>query len=189
MKAKEVLELLKISRPTLTKYVKTGIIKITIKDNGQYDYDDKSVYLKFNKGLDRKTFIYSRVSSEDQMIDLENQSKELIQFCLANGYTISKEFKDVASGLSFNDRDGFLSMLDDILSNKVETVVVTCKDRISRTDFKLMSCLFKRHNCNIISINDEGSKDLDCKEMFNEMISFMDLFTLKLYLKDNGKDS
>ena len=34
MKASEVLQLLKITRPTLTKYVKDGKIKVTMKGNG-----------------------------------------------------------------------------------------------------------------------------------------------------------
>ena len=44
MKAKEVLEKLNITRPTLTKYVKTGVIKVDNKVNGQYIYNDESVY-------------------------------------------------------------------------------------------------------------------------------------------------
>ena len=39
MKAKEVLKILCISRPTLTKYVKTGVIKATLQTNGDYDYE------------------------------------------------------------------------------------------------------------------------------------------------------
>lgn len=58
IKAKEVLELLQISRPTLTKYVKEGIIKVNILPNGRYDYDKDSVYKLFNKGVERKTYIY-----------------------------------------------------------------------------------------------------------------------------------
>lgn len=54
MKSKEVLELLQITRPTLTKYVKEGIIKIEVLPNGGYDYDKESVYKLFNKGVDRK---------------------------------------------------------------------------------------------------------------------------------------
>ncbi|BCS81808.1 hypothetical protein CaldiYA01_17680 [Caldicellulosiruptor diazotrophicus] len=49
MKAKEVLELLKISRPTLTKYVKEGKIRVTVMPNGFYDYN----YLC--KGFNSKT--------------------------------------------------------------------------------------------------------------------------------------
>ena len=54
MKSKEVLELLQITRSTLTKYVKEGIIKIEVLPNGGYDYDKESVYKLFNKGVDRK---------------------------------------------------------------------------------------------------------------------------------------
>ena len=44
MKSKEVLELLQISRPTLTKYVKSGRIRVEVMKNGRYDYDKDSVY-------------------------------------------------------------------------------------------------------------------------------------------------
>ncbi|SET19902.1 MerR HTH family regulatory protein, partial [Anaerobranca gottschalkii DSM 13577] len=42
IKSKEVLELLQISRPTLTKYVKEGLIKVSVLPNGRYDYDKDS---------------------------------------------------------------------------------------------------------------------------------------------------
>ena len=44
MKAKEVLELLNITRPTLCKYVKQGLIKVDAVINGQYRYNADSVY-------------------------------------------------------------------------------------------------------------------------------------------------
>lgn len=44
MKAKEVLKILDITRPTLCKYVKQGLIKIDSCINGQYRYNDESVY-------------------------------------------------------------------------------------------------------------------------------------------------
>lgn len=47
MKSKEVLELLQITRPTLTKYVKEGLIKVNILPNGRYNYDKDSVYKLF----------------------------------------------------------------------------------------------------------------------------------------------
>ena len=54
MKAKDVLELLQISRPTLTKYIKQGTIKTITLPNGKYDYDKDSVYKIFNKGVEQK---------------------------------------------------------------------------------------------------------------------------------------
>ena len=40
MKSNEVLSLLKVTRATLTKYVKEGKIKVTELGNGRYDYDN-----------------------------------------------------------------------------------------------------------------------------------------------------
>lgn len=48
MKAKEVLNILQITRPTLTKYVKEGLIKVDSTINGQYVYNDESVYKLIN---------------------------------------------------------------------------------------------------------------------------------------------
>ena len=44
MKAKEVMAILQITRPTLCKYVKQGLIKIDAEINGQYRYNKESVY-------------------------------------------------------------------------------------------------------------------------------------------------
>lgn len=45
--SKEVLQLLGISRPTLTKYVKTGVIRITELPNKRYDYNSDDGATRF----------------------------------------------------------------------------------------------------------------------------------------------
>jgi putative resolvase len=75
MKSKDMLRLLKITRPTLTKYIKGGWITGTKNKNGFYDYDDDSVYNFLNKDGKRINVIYSRVSTPKQKQDLENQEK------------------------------------------------------------------------------------------------------------------
>ena len=50
MKAKEGLRLLKITRPTLSTYIIGHK-----KENGQYDYDNSSIYKFLNKGNTRNT--------------------------------------------------------------------------------------------------------------------------------------
>ena len=44
MRAKEVLSVLNVTRATLCKYVKQGLIKIDSTINGQYRYNAESVY-------------------------------------------------------------------------------------------------------------------------------------------------
>ena len=46
MKSNKVLKLLNVTRPTLCRYVKTGLLKVKSLPNGYYDYDEESVYDK-----------------------------------------------------------------------------------------------------------------------------------------------
>ena len=54
MKAKEALEILGVTRPTLTKYVKEGVIKVDIMPNGRYNYHDEDIYNFVYKGGEKK---------------------------------------------------------------------------------------------------------------------------------------
>ena len=187
MRSKEVLNLLRITRPTLTKYVKSGIIKVVRKPNGQYEYDEDSVYAFLNKDVKRKTYIYARVSTSKQKKDLENQIELLKQFCFTNGYTVSGIFADVASGISFEKRKEFFSMLDDVLAGKVERVVITYKDRLSRVGFDLFLHLFQKYHCEIVVMSEVGSVKLDSQEIFGEIISLLHCYSMKLYSKRKEK--
>ena len=165
MKAKEVLELLRISRPTLTKYVKEGKIRVTVMPNGLYDYNEEDVYKIFMKGVERKTYIYARISMQKQKKDLENQIELLKQFCFSNGYKIHGVFSDIASGISFKKRKDFFKMLDDILAGRVERVVIAHKDRLGRVEFELFKYLFKKFNTEIIVMSEVGNEKLDAQEI------------------------
>lgn len=183
MKANEVLKLLRITRPTLTKYVKEGLIKVEKLPNGRYEYDSESVYSFLNKDMKRKTYIYARVSTSKQKPDLNNQIELLKQFCFSNGYTISGIYSDIASGISFEKRNDFFKMLDDIIDNKVERVVITYKDRLSRIGFDLFYHLFQKYNCEIVIMSEVGSEKLDRQEIFEEIVSLLHCYSMKFYSK------
>lgn len=183
MKANEVLKLLRITRPTLTKYVKEGLVKVEKLPNGRYEYDSESVYSFLNKDMKRKTYIYARVSTLKQKPDLDNQIELLKQFCFSNGYTISGIYSDIASGISFEKRNDFFKMLDDIIDNKVERVVITYKDRLSRIGFDLFYHLFQKYNCEIVIMSEVGSEKLDRQEIFEEIVSLLHCYSMKFYSK------
>ena len=183
MKANEVLKLLRITRPTLTKYVKEGLIKVEKLPNGRYKYDSESVYSFLNKDMKRKTYIYARVSTSKQKPDLNNQIELLKQFCFTNGYTISGIYSDIASGISFEKRNDFFKMLDGIIDNKVERVVIAYKDRLSRIGFDLFYHLFQKYNCEIVIMSEVGSEKLDSQEIFEEIGSLLHCYSMKFYSK------
>lgn len=187
MIAKDVLRILQITRPTLTKYVKEGKLKVTIKGNGRYDYDADSVYKMLNKDIERKTYLYARVSTSKQKKDLENQVQLLKNFCFQNGYAINGIYQDVASGISFEKREQFFDMLDDILAGKVNKVIITYKDRLSRVGFELFTYLFQKYGCEIIVISEVGSEKLDSQEIFEEIISLLHCYSMKLYSRRKVK--
>lgn len=161
MKAGEVLKILKISRPTLKKLREENIIKSTKLLSGYYDFDEESVYLYLNKGVKRKNYIYARVSTNKQKQDLINQVNILKNFCFQQGIQINGIYQDIASGIDFEKRKQFFDMLDDILDKKVNNVIITYKDRLSRVGFNLFKYLFKKFGTNIIIMSEVGSEKLD----------------------------
>ena len=187
MKSKEVLKLLKITRQTLTSYVKQGKIKVITLQNKQYNYNEEDVYKLCYSNVERKTCLYVRVSTKKQSKDLENQINILKQFCFSNGYKIHSIYQDIASGIDFEKRDNFFKLLDEVIDGKVEKVIITYKDRLSRIGFNLFKYLFNQYNTQIIIISEVGSEKLDSEEIFEEIISLLHCYSMKLYSKRKNK--
>ena len=183
MKAKEVLKLLRCSRPSLTKYLKQGKLKAKLLDNGYYDYEEKSVYDFLNKDINRKTVIYARVSTKKQKNDLKNQIELLKNFCFQNGYTINEVYSDIASGITFENRIDLFKLIDEIINNKIERIIITYKDRLNRIGFDFFKTLFNKFGCEIIVISEVGSNTLDREEIFEEIISLLHCYSMKIYSK------
>lgn len=182
MKSKKVLKILQITRPTLCKYVKTGKIKVSVLPNGQYEYSDDDVYKAAGISNVRMSVAYSRVSTRSQSNDLDNQEKTIISYCNSKGISVDKSYKDIASGMNF-DRRGFLEMLDDVMNHKIQTIYITYKDRFSRISFDLFKKLFGEYNCDIVVINDVEDKKTNETEIFEEIISMLHCFSMKMYSK------
>lgn len=183
MKAKEVMQILRISNPTLSSYVKRGLIKTTIMPNGRYNYDEESVYAFLNAGVPRKVYLYGRVSSSNQKKDLISQIEMLKQYCFSNGIKIDGVFQDIASDISFENRKEFFKLLDDVINRKVKAVYITYKDRLSRVGFDLFYHLFRRFGTEIVVISEVGSPKLDSEEIFEEIVSLLHCYSMKMYSK------
>ena len=179
MKAFEVLNILRISRPTLTNYVKQGIIDVAKLPNGRYDYDEKSVYDFLNKDIPRKHVIYARISTRKQKKDLENQVQLLKNYCFQNGIVINEIYEDIASGMKL-ERLSFLNLIKEIITFKIHSIIISHKDRLSRVGFKLFQHLFKEFGTEIIVINDLESVSTE-QEIFQEIISLLRCYAMSMY--------
>ena len=96
-------------------------------------------------------------------------------------------YSDIASGINFEKRKNFFSLLDEVLDGRVEKVVITYKDRLSRVGFELFYHLFKKYHCDIIVMSEVGSVKLDSEEIFEEIISLLHCYSMKLYSKRKVK--
>lgn len=167
MKSREVLELLRVSRATLTSYVKKGYIRVVKKPNGHYEYDDESVYSFFNKNIPRKTVIYVSINDgydldfNKEIVeikkDIQKQIKVLKKYCYENGYKIDTIYKDDKKITRFKDKKEFIKLLNLIMDKKIERVVVFSKDNLYgiRSNFvdEILEVVFRKFACEIITLN------------------------------------
>lgn len=181
MKAKEVLEILRISRPTLTKYHKTGLVKIKNTVNGQYIYDDDSVYslvgLK-KKRRNKTNVIYARISNPPKKY-LDEQTERILNFCTSKGIQIDRIFSDVKSGMNF-ERKEFNNLVQLIISGQVNLLVIENKDRLVRFGFDLLEIICRYYKTRILVINDLSEKSYE-QELTEDLISIIHYFSMKSY--------
>ena len=183
MKYKEAEKILKVNRATIYRYVKTGKLRVTQISEHRYNYNDDDVFKLAGLTEERKAVIYARVSTVKQQKDLENQISTIRQYANSIGYKIDKVYSDIASGMSY-DRDEFKSLLSDVLSFKIKTIVISNKDRFTRISFDMWKELFESYNCNIIVMNDDiDSSESAEKEIFEDIISLIHCFAMKMCSK------
>ena len=186
MKANEVLKILKVTRPTLTKYVKDGRLKVTLLSNGFYDYDEDSVFSLAKISTNRKCVVYARVSTQTQKKDLENQISVITEYANKNGYQVDKVYSDIASGLNY-DRKSFKEMLNEIIERRIKCVFIKDKDRLTRVSFEMWKQLFKNFNCELIVINETQTNEYEEKEIFADIISLVHCFAMRMYSQRRKK--
>ena len=183
MKAKEVKELLKITQPTLSRYVKIGLIKVNAINPYSYIYNDDDVYKligRKNEKTERINVSYARVSNKPRKNDLKEQSNRIYNYSIMNGISINKQFEDIKSGMSF-DRNDFKEMLKLIIDRKINTIVIENKDRLCRFGFELLVELFKFYGTNIVVIAEEIQNKTYEQELTDDLISIIHYFSMKSY--------
>ena len=99
------------------------------------------------------------------------------------------------SGINF-DRKEFQRLIDDVVNHKISKIYITYKDRLSRVSYDMFKNLFSNFNCEIVVLNNIEDAQTIEKEIFNEIISLIHCFAMKVYssrrkkkLKCVGDDS
>ena len=180
-KPKDFAELLGVSVKTLQRWDRDGILKAnrTPTDRRYYTYDQ---YLQF-KGIKtendvRDVVIYARVSTKNQKDDLQNQVEFLKQFCNAKGMIVNQCIEDFGSGLNYN-RKKWNQLLDEVMENKIKTIVISSKDRFIRFGYDWFEKFCMKFNTTIMVVNNEALSPNE--ELVQDIISILHVFSCRLY--------
>jgi len=131
---------------------------------------------------DREDYVvtYARVSSSENRNNLDAQSDRLQQFCIANGWVIKENIKEI--GLGVNDKR---KKLEKLLNNEKATkIIVEHKDRLTRFGFNYLKTLLDRTGCKIVVIN---TTDNEKDDLMQDLISIITSFTARYYGLRRGK--
>jgi predicted site-specific integrase-resolvase len=181
MKIKEVKRILNVTNRTINNYIKRGLIRYEKIYNNNYIYNDEDVYrLAKIKTPNKVNVTYARVSLPKQKNDLITQNERLYNFAISNGYVISKQYKDIKSGMDFKNRKEFNKLITDIVENKIDNIIIENKDRLCRFGFDLFEILCKQYNTKIIVTSDVDIKSYE-EELTKDLISIIHHFSMKSY--------
>ncbi len=167
---RKAVEILGLHPNTLRKYADEGKIEIIKNEAGQRLYNTQS----YIRGSARASLIcYCRVSSAKQKDDLNRQ----VEF-MQNQYPEAEVIKDIGSGLNFK-RKGLRAILDRLLQGDKLTIVVTCRDRLTRFGFELIQYLVEQNGGEIVVLD----KTIYCpeSEMVADVLSIIHIFSVRVH--------
>lgn len=180
-KPKDFAELLGVSVKTLQRWDREDILKAkrTPTDRRYYTYDQ---YLEFkgisNINTNRKIVIYTRVSTNGQKDDLKNQMEFLLNFTSSKGMIVDEIIKDIGSGLNYN-RKKWNKLIEECMENKVDTIIITHKDRFIRFGYDWFERFLGKFNVKIIVVNNELLSPQE--ELVQDIISILHVFSCRIY--------
>ena len=180
-KPKDFAELLGVSVKTLQRWDREGILKAnrTPTDRRYYTYDQ---YLQF-KGINiehdkRKVVILCKSIYQKPKDDLQDQTAFLRQFCNARGMIVDQCIEDYGSGLNYN-RKKWNGLLDEVMEQKVKTIVITHKDRFIRFGYDWFERFCMKFHTTILVVNNEELSPQE--ELVQDIISILHVFSCRLY--------
>lgn len=159
-----------VTYQTALKWYKKGLIENAIK------LPSGSIFVDMidDKKQD-KLYIatYARVSNQSRKKELNYQIDRLNQFALAKGYSVTKSFKEVASGMNDSRRE-----LWKMIDSKPDILIIENKDRLTRFGYKYIEKLLNNQGTKIICIN-ESLTDED--DIMKDLISIITSFCCRIY--------
>ncbi|GGA41841.1 hypothetical protein CYANOKiyG1_60370 [Okeania sp. KiyG1] len=97
---------------------------------------------------------------------------------MQNQYPEAEVIKDIGSGLNFK-RKGLRAILDKLLQGDQLTIIVTCRDRLTRFGFELIQYLVEQNGGKIVV----QGQNIYCpeSEMVADVLSIIHIFSCRVH--------
>lgn len=167
VKLDQAAKFFNVSTRTIYRWKDSGNISYITTPSGHYLYKTKEMPTS-----EKIKLIYIRVSSNKQADDLERQKKFAIQ-----QFPSHEIISDVGSGLNFKRR-GLRKLLKMVLSNSVEEIIITSKDRLCRFGYDLIEWLCHENNTKIMVLDKDSGMSKE-SEFVRDVLSIIQIYTYK----------
>jgi len=148
-----------------------GRIKAIKTPSGQRRYDVESYAVGIEK--ERTTVIYARVSSRNQLPDLQRQIA-----AISNLYPTAEIISEIGGGLNFK-RKKLTALLGRVMQGDVARIIIAHKDRLARFGFDFYQWFCEQFDCKILVLNE---KNLSPEaEMVEDILAILHCFSSRLY--------
>ena len=130
--------------------------------------------------IEKKNFIYTRVSSKNQLDDLSRQVAYIEQRRTPEEYASFTTLKDIASGIDFK-RKGLQTILDACLQGTIGEVVIAHRDRLSRFGFELIEIIVDKAGGKITILDDEQNQSAanSEQELAEDLLSIIHIYSCR----------
>lgn len=177
----EVSVLIGVSVVTLRRWEKSGKLQAAYRTFGNHRRYLKSKILEIFKtpdtGEPRFSVGYARVSSSDQKSDLERQKLKIKDLVPIKDLRI---IEDLGSGMNFKKR-GFTSLLNLVLSKKIDKIYLTHKDRLLRFGYELIFKIASHFGTEIVILNQKIEENDPQSNLAQDLIEIITVFSSRFY--------
>ena len=186
---RDACRILGVSYITLWRWMREGKIKAIRSPSGRYLIPRSEI--EKLKGEEKRiesvrAVIYARVSSNKQKEqgDLDRQVELLKKYANEQGYIIVDTITDVGSGLK-EERRGLKKLLKMVVDKRVDVVLITYRDRLTRFGYKYLQFFFEKHGVKIEEALHEEKEPLE--ELIEDFLAIIVSFAGKIYGKRSHK--
>lgn len=180
LKPKDFAEKIGVTVKTLQNWDNDGTLKAQRTPTNRRYYTEQQYleYIGQGKSSQRKVVAYARVSNAGQKDDLANQVEFLRNYANGKGIILDEVITDIGSGLNYK-RKKWNQLLDSIMSNEIDTVYITYKDRFIRFGYGWFEKLAHKFNTQIVVLNNPDLSPTE--ELTEDLVSIIHVFSCRIY--------